>query len=207
MTETVTLPRRALVVLCGPAGAGKSTFAGDIVRSNGLAPTTAVSSDACRVLLCDDPRTVAPELWPVLQPKTFDLFLAIVGMRLSLGRPTIADGVNLHMELRPRLLELARTHGATSVLVAFDVSLETCLSQNAQRARRMPEEQIRAQRQALEACLPGLVGEGWDHVLRLSEERRAASIVWGGPGQVGGHRPSEVGTGPSPPTGTPHPDP
>jgi predicted kinase len=181
MTETVTLPPRWLIVLCGPAGAGKSTFAGSIVRSNGLAPTTVVSSDACRVLLCDDPRTVAREVWPVLQPKTFDLFLTIVGMRLSLGRPTIADGVNLHMELRPRLLELARTHAAASVLVAFDVSVETCLSQNAQRGRQMPEEQIRAQRQALEASLPGLAGEGWDRVVVLDDERRTASIVLGGP--------------------------
>lgn len=77
MTDAVTLPPRSLVVLCGPAGAGKSTFAGSVVRSNGLASTTVVSSDACRVLLCDDPRTVARELWPVLQPKTFDLFLTI----------------------------------------------------------------------------------------------------------------------------------
>jgi predicted kinase len=174
---TMTLPRRSLIVLCGPAGAGKSTFASDVAQRNGLAPTAVVSSDACRLMLCDDVRTVARGEWPVLQPMTFELFLTIAGMRLGMGRPTIADGVNLHLELRPRLRELARRHGRPCTLVVFDVAVETCLAQNARRERRMPEEQIRGQRRLLEEALPRLAGEGWDNVLVLNERRRSVPIV------------------------------
>src|SRR6478609_5806141 len=102
--EALTLPRRSLIVLCGPAGAGKSTFASDVLQHNGLANTAAVSSDACRLLLCDDIRSVTRDQWATLQPQTFQLFLTIIGMRLSLGRPAIADGVNLYPELQSGLL-------------------------------------------------------------------------------------------------------
>jgi hypothetical protein len=54
--------------------------------------------------------------------------------------------------------------------------LETCLAQNAGRARRMPEDQIRAQQRALDEQVPLLAGEGWDHVLRLDDRRRSARI-------------------------------
>ena len=172
------LPRHSLIVLCGPAGAGKSTFASDIRQRNGLANTAVVSSDACRLLLCDDIRLVTRDQWATLQPQTFQLFLTIIGMRLSLGRPAIADGVNLYPELRSGLLGHARTHEYYSALVVFDLSLETCLAQNAQRpeTRRLPEDQIRAQRQFLDNLLPRLAGEGWDRVITLNERRRTTPI-------------------------------
>jgi protein phosphatase len=176
--QTLALPRPSLVVLCGPAAAGKSSFAAEVVRTNGLASTAVVSSDACRLLLCDDTGSVAPAEWPVLQPNTFDLFVTIVGMRLAIGRPTVADGVNLHMELRPRLLEQARRHRRPTALIVFDVALETCLARNARRARRMPEEQIRAQRRALDEQLAHLADEGWDHVVRLDDRRRGARLAF-----------------------------
>jgi predicted kinase len=177
----LTLPRRSLIVLCGPAGAGKSRFADAVARSNRLAPTAVVSSDACRLMLCDEVGSVGRSEWPILQPSTFDLFVTIVDMRMRIGRPTLADGVNLHMDLRPRLLALARAHAYPSALVVFDTSLETCLARNASRARRMPDEQIRAQRQALDEALSGLADEGWDEVVVLNDRRPTVSIVLAAP--------------------------
>lgn len=174
--EAVTLPRRSLIVLCGPAGAGKSTFAGDVARRNRLAPTAVVSSDACRLTLCDETGSLTAAQWATLQPNTFQLSLTIVGMRLSLGRPAIADGVNLHPELRAGLLGHARAHGYPSALVVFGVSLETCLAQNERRARHMPEWQIRGQHEALHDLMPRLAEEGWDRVVVLNDERRTLAI-------------------------------
>lgn len=179
--DVLALPGDALIVLCGPAGAGKSTFAAEVIRRGGLAATAAVSSDACRLLLCDETSTVTPAEWPILQPQTFDLFLTVVGMRLRLGRPTLADGVNLHLDLRPRLRDLARAHGRSATLVAFDVSLEACLARNAQRARRMPAEQIRGQRALLEEALPHLAAEGWDRLVVVTDGQPLPSIVVAGP--------------------------
>jgi protein phosphatase len=159
---TVVLPRRSLIVLCGPAGAGKSTFAREFVQRNGLASTAVVSSDACRMMLCDTLDSVAPADWPILRSRMFELFLTVVGLRLSLGRPTLADGINLRMEVLPRLRELAAAHGCHSALVVFDMALGTCLSQNAPRARPLPEEQIRLHRRALDAALPRFAEQGWD---------------------------------------------
>ena len=54
---TITVPRRSLLVLSGPAGAGKSTFARKIIdqhRHKGFRPTMIISSDSCRALVCDD---------------------------------------------------------------------------------------------------------------------------------------------------------
>jgi predicted kinase len=176
--DVLTLPRRSLIVLCGPAGAGKSTFAGDLVQRNRLAATAAVSSDACRLMLCDETGLLTKAEWATVQPTTFRLFLTVIGMRLSLGRPTLADGVNLHGELRTGLLGLARSHDYRTLLVVFDMSLQTCLAQNEQRAetRRIPEGQIRAQRQALDEALPRLAEEGWDRVVVLDDQRRTVPI-------------------------------
>ena len=176
--DVLTVPRRSLVALCGPAGAGKSTFAAEVVRRNHLAPTAVVSSDACRLMLCDDPRAVAPEQWATLQPGTFHLFLSIVDLRMGLDRPVIADTVNLHAQVREGLLDRARARGYPAVLVVFDMPLDTCLLQNQQRdeARRLPEGQIRAQRQTLDGLMPRLAAEGWDQFVILDERRRTALL-------------------------------
>lgn len=176
--DALTLPRRSLIVLCGPAGVGKSTFAGDVARRNGLAATAVVSSDACRLMLCDETDSLTDAQGATLQPNTFRLFLTVVDMRMSIGRPALADGVNLHRELRTELIGLARTHDYRSTLVVFDRSLDMCLTQNEQRAaaRRIPERQIRAQRQALDELLPRLADEGWDHVVVLDGQRRSVRI-------------------------------
>ena len=174
--DVVTLPRRALIALCGPAGAGKSTFAGEVARRNHLAPTAVVSSDACRLMLCDETNSLTEAQWATLQPNTFQLFVTIVGMRLAIGRPGIADGVNLNPEIRAGLLGHARTHGYPTALIAFAMSVETCLAQNAHRARHMPEWQIRGQHEGLQAVIPHLAEEGWDHVVVLDDQRRAVAI-------------------------------
>ena len=168
-------------MLCGPAGAGKSTFARSVVQDNRLPTTVAVSSDVCRLTLCDKLDTVPEGDWTLLQENTFHLFLTVVESRLRLGRPTLADGVNLHRELREGLLTSARKHGYRSALVVFDLSLDTCLAQNERRepACRIPERLIRIQRQALDDLLPYLCEEGWDRIEVLSERRRTMLMKMG----------------------------
>lgn len=129
-------------------------------------------------MLCDETRSLTRDQWATLQPSTFQLFLTIISMRLSIGRCTIADGVNLHRELRAGMLESARKHAYHTALVVFDLPLETCLTQNRQRdeQRRIPEQQIRAQREGLDGIMSHLGDEGWDQVVVLNARQRSVLI-------------------------------
>ena len=56
-TLLLTVPPRTLLVLCGAAGSGKSTFAEKLIETHqhlGFKPTMIVSSDTCRAIVCDD---------------------------------------------------------------------------------------------------------------------------------------------------------
>lgn len=98
----------SLVVLCGPAGSGKSTFA-----ARHFAPTAIVSSDRCRAMLGDDERNLS------VSPEAFELFHTIIDRRLRLDRLTVADSTALRPDARRTLLEIARRHAAPVSLVVF----------------------------------------------------------------------------------------
>ncbi|MPZ48227.1 MAG: AAA family ATPase [Dehalococcoidia bacterium] len=184
-SDVITLPRHSMIALCGPPAAGKSTLAKAVVERNGLMPTAVVSSDICRLAICDDPKAIGRDKARALHRDTFQLFALTIEMRMTMGVPVIADTVNLWpSEWLPNggdrvgLLHLARRHGYYAALVVFDVSLETCLVQNRQRekSRQVDEEGIPYLRQRLDEALPLLPEEGWDQVVILRENRQAVLI-------------------------------
>src|SRR5437762_12381815 len=126
MPIRVRVPPRTLLVLCGPAGSGKSTFA-----TKRFGPTIIVSSDHCRELICDDASNQQ------VNRDTFDLFYYIISKRLYLGRFTVADSTALYPEARRQLLELAQRYGYLASLLIFNVSAATCLERNRKRERRV----------------------------------------------------------------------
>src|SRR5207249_10899836 len=71
--KTIRLLRPSVVVLCGPAACGKSTFA---VRH--FRPTQIISSDHCRALVCDDEQDQR------FQPQAFALLHFIIEQRLNI---------------------------------------------------------------------------------------------------------------------------
>jgi protein phosphatase len=79
--KEIILPRNTLVLLCGPAGCGKSTFA-----ARHFLPTQIVSSDECRALVSDDPVNQA------VSGHAFDLMHFIVDYRLVVGRVWLEFG-------------------------------------------------------------------------------------------------------------------
>lgn len=173
----------SLLVLCGPAGSGKSTFARTFIENHqeqGIKATAVVSSDLCRALVCDDEgmSTVAVDQQPQVQQSTFELFYSILTKRLGLGRLSIADTLSLQETMRHALLEIARKLGAPTCLLVFNMSLQTCLEHNQHQARthRIPEHMIAYQVQQVPQVLLSIPHEGWDQIHIFDEHFPAVEI-------------------------------
>jgi protein phosphatase len=155
----VALPDPCLVILCGPAGCGKSTFA-----ARHFIQTAVVSSDRCRALVADDERDNRASA------AAFALFHQIIDSRLAFGRLTVADSTALHPDARRDLRRIARRRVAPVVLVAFNIPEEVCVVWNTGRARRVPRSVIRRQRLQFEEALARVDAEGYEQVVVLGRD-------------------------------------
>lgn len=156
--ETITVPKGALVVLCGISGSGKSTFA-----SRHFKPTQIVSSDHCRAMLCDDPNNQ----W--VSGQAFALMHWIIDKRLALRRTTVADSTALSRQARRAFLKIARSHHAHTVLLCFDVKQDEAEARDRQRERTVGPEVINKQYQQFVTAVEDAQNEGWDQIVVLHE--------------------------------------
>lgn len=179
----IQLPANALVMLLGPAGSGKSTFA-----RRHFMETQIVSSDACRRLVSDDEENQEAS------PQAFAVFRAIIGARLSLGRLTVADATNLTSGARAELRALAAEQGAPLIAIVLDVSVESCLAQNEERARNVRPEVIEWHHELFREAKRALPREGYAATHTLSPETQASLVIEYGATPVRRRSP-----GPSPP--------
>ncbi len=168
--QAIVLSRRTLVVLCGVAGSGKSTFAQRLIASHryqGLRDTSVVSSDYCRALICDD----ETNQW--ISRDSFDLFYYIIHKRMLQGRFTLADSTALQARARYRLLELAQQHQYHTCLFVFNLAVETCIEQDLRRQRKVGRYVIDRQLELLQTALKAIPGENWQQVYVLEEAEAA----------------------------------
>jgi O-acetyl-ADP-ribose deacetylase (regulator of RNase III)/predicted kinase len=152
------IPTPSLIVLCGPAGSGKSTFA-----ARHFPPTAIVSSDACRAMIADDERNLA------VSREAFELFHLIIDRRLRFGRLAVADSTALRRDARRVLLEIGRRHGVAVIVIVFDVTLERCYHHDTLRERRVGRAVIERHIRLLYDSLRTLPDEGFDQVVILDE--------------------------------------
>lgn len=151
MTLPFELPSPALVILCGPAACGKTTWA----RAH-FSPTQVVSSDHCRALIADD------EGNQDVSAAAFEIFHAILDQRLRYRRLTVADSTALSSDARADLRRIARRRKVPAVCVAFPVPIEELLGRNAARERKVPDETVREQHALfVEKVMPTLPLEGY----------------------------------------------
>jgi predicted kinase len=163
----LSLSERTLIVLCGPAGCGKSTFVHRLVQEHnqqGLVPTMIVSSDYCRTLVSDDENNQQ------VNRDAFDLFHYIIHKRMFQNRLTIADSTALQPVARHRLLALAQQHQYATCLLVFNASPETCLQRDSGRARMVGEQVITYHMSLLQQALRDIPNENWDQVHILGEQ-------------------------------------
>lgn len=165
MPITITAPFRTLLVLCGPAGSGKSTFA-----ARRFIATSIVSSDFCRALICDDAGNQG------VNRDTFDLFYYIINKRLYQQRFTVADSTALYADARRKLLDLASRHNYSTCLLIFNVAEATCFARNQTRERRVENAVMPYHARLLQQTLQDAPHEGWQQLYVLGEDDMDAVI-------------------------------
>ena len=165
MPITITVPFRTLLVLCGPAGSGKSTFA-----AQRFIPTSIVSSDFCRALVCDDVTNQG------VNRDTFDLFYYIINKRLFQQRFTVADSTALYADARRKLLDLASRHSYSTCLLIFNIPETTCYARNQTRERRVEDAVMPYHARLLQQTLRDAPNEGWHQLYVLDEGNMDAVI-------------------------------
>lgn len=164
----IDLPDPSLVVLIGPSGSGKSSFA-----RRHFAATEVISSDFCRGLVADDENN---------QAATVDAFAVlefIAGRRLAQPRFTVVDATNVQRTARRPLIDLARQHDLFAVAIVLDLPEDVCQARNAARPDRdFGAHVIRQQRSQLRQSLKGLRREGFHRVFVLGspEDVDAAEV-------------------------------
>jgi predicted kinase len=153
------LPDRALVLLIGIPGSGKSTYA--TLRN---LPT--VSTDALRLLLFDN---VSEQRF---QDHVFSVLRHVIRARLDAGiARTFVDATNLGPHERKPLISLATQYGYPACALYFDTPLEICMQRNRQRGRLVPEEVLLRMTAKLR---PPELSEGFTTSYRITDERGTA---------------------------------
>jgi predicted kinase len=153
----LNIPARALVLLVGASGCGKSTFARKHFKS-----TEIVSSDALRAAISDD------EADQSASGDAFEVLRLIAGKRLRRGRLTVIDATSVQRDSRRNLLTIAARHGRPAIAIVLHLPLEDCLARLQSRADRLvAPEVVQKQSSDLAASLPGLATEGFERVYVL----------------------------------------
>ncbi|MBI3650576.1 MAG: AAA family ATPase [Acidobacteria bacterium] len=166
LSDKIIIAQNTLVVLCGIAGCGKSTFA-----AKHFLPTQIVSSDECRALICDDAMNQQ------VTGHAFELWRLIIRKRLLIGKTTVADATNLESGDRKWLLNTARYYNFFATVMVFDLPIETCLARNARRQRVVPEDALFRQYELFQASVRTIPDEGFDAVWVLDEAQQALLTI------------------------------
>jgi predicted kinase len=157
-TTQLTIPDPALVILVGPAGAGKSTFA----RAH-FEPFEIVSSDHLRQLVSNDPADQGASA------EAFKLLSLLINGRLKRRLMTVVDATSLRAANRRRYCQLAARYGVPVVAIAFDLPVSAYHERNRGRTGRVVDDVVVVRQiEMMDHALAALAGEGYSavHVLR-----------------------------------------
>ena len=163
----LTIPELSLVLMMGPSGSGKSSFARQHFKEFEI-----VSSDRCRALVSNDEGDQSAS------GDAFDVLFMIAHKRLQRGLLTVIDATNLQTEARRDLLQLALTYHVFSAIIALDVDEDTCLERASQRVdRTVPAAVIKKQVTQMQKSLQTIEREGFRYIFHLKSQSEIEAAV------------------------------
>jgi protein phosphatase len=173
--EPLVVPAGALVVLVGPAGAGKTTLA-----ARHFPPSAVLSSDALRA------RIGSGAADQTVTRAAFQALHLALDSRLARGELTVVDATNVTAAARAALLGRARRHGAAAIALVLDPpEAETHARNAARRERVVPRSVVSRHVAALSRTDDAsLRREGFETVRRLRSQAEidGLRVVLGGTG-------------------------
>ena len=160
--DAPAIPSPAVIVLIGPSGAGKTTWAVERFGRDRV-----VSADALRALVGDGERDVAASA------DAFELLELAVERRVGRRLTTVIDTLGNDADRRARWLTLARQHRLAAVAVVFDVAPAECRARNRGRRDPVPVAVLDRQLRAHDAVVAAVETEGFDVIVRVGGDRVA----------------------------------
>ena len=167
-THLVEVPGASVVLLVGPAGAGKSTLA-----RRHFPPDAVISSDSLRATVTGD---VADQ---TANARVFGAVHRALEARLAAGRLAVIDATNLTAGGRRAIRIRAARAGAPTIAVVVAPPPDVVHRQNAARPGRVvPEAVVARHLAALDRLLAraGLEGEGYARIVVLRDPAEIAAI-------------------------------
>lgn len=155
------LPSPCLVVLVGPAGSGKSSWAAEQLADY------VVSSDALRALVGEGEHDLRASA------AAFDLLDTIVEQRLKRGLTTVVDSLGNDATRRQRWLKLAADNNIPSIAVLLEVPLTRVRRQNNARTPKVPDAVLTRQLADWPRVIAEVLGEPFYQHHRVSVDERA----------------------------------
>ena len=161
----------SLIVLVGPAGSGKSTFA-----ARHFAPDEILSSDRFRAIVSGD------EADQSATRAAFGRLHRALERRLAAGKLTVIDATSVEPSARRALLARARAAGLSATAIAFDLPPVVVLARNAGRRPRTVDEPIILRhldrlRAALDGPGPVIEREGFAQVVVLRDPTEVDQVT------------------------------
>ena len=149
-----TIPDPAVVVLIGPSGSGKSSWAGERYLAHEI-----VSSDQLRSVVGSGENDLDATA------DAFSLLDQIAAARARRRLTTVIDTLGLDPARRLGYLAVARRAGLPAVAVLFDTDPALCRRRNRDRNRPVPAAVLDAQLRKMPDVARQVADEGWDLVV------------------------------------------